>query len=357
MASPSLIPAGDFRTSYAVDTTIFPTTTSRNAAILGVVLICFAPQLLSEYWLSQLIMIGIYGIAALGLNILVGFTGQISIGHAAFFLFGAFTSAYISNNYPIPVFFSIPIAGVVTAIVGLIFGLPAARLKGLYLVIATLAAQYILLDFFSRADWFSGGSVPATAKAFSIFDYTLRGDRQYFYVVLAYVVASYLLVTNLMRSRDGRALVAVRDHYLSAEIMGINLTKYRTLSFGLAAFFAGIAGALYAHNQLVVSNEGFGIERSILFLAMVIIGGTGSIMGTLMGTAFVVLLPEAMEWISMELKGGVIDKALALNNNLTFLREIAIGLVIIAFLVFEPDGLAHRWRQIKTYWKLYPFSH
>ncbi|WP_441255967.1 ABC transporter permease subunit [Tardiphaga sp. 285_C5_N1_2] len=357
MASPSLIPAGDFRSSYAVDTTIFPTTTSRNAAILGVVLICFAPQLLSEYWLSQLIMIGIYGIAALGLNILVGFTGQISIGHAAFFLFGAFTSAYISNNYPIPVFFSIPIAGVVTAIVGLIFGLPAARLKGLYLVIATLAAQYILLDFFSRADWFSGGSVPATAKAFSIFDYTLRGDRQYFYVVLAYVVASYLLVTNLMRSRDGRALVAVRDHYLSAEIMGINLTKYRTLSFGLAAFFAGIAGALYAHNQLVVSNEGFGIERSILFLAMVIIGGTGSIMGTLMGTAFVVLLPEAMEWISMELKGGVIDKALALNNNLTFLREIAIGLVIIAFLVFEPDGLAHRWRQIKTYWKLYPFSH
>ncbi|WP_441241172.1 branched-chain amino acid ABC transporter permease [Tardiphaga sp. 768_D3_N2_1] len=357
MASPSLIPAGDFRTSYAVDTTIFPTTTSRNAAILGVVLICFAPQLLSEYWLSQLITIGIYGIAALGLNILVGFTGQISIGHAAFFLFGAFTSAYISNHYPIPVFFSIPIAGVVTAIVGLIFGLPAARLKGLYLVIATLAAQYILLDFFSRADWFSGGSVPATAKSFSIFNYTLRGDRQYFYVVLAYVVASYLLVTNLMRSRDGRALVAVRDHYLSAEIMGINLTKYRTLSFGLAAFFAGIAGALYAHNQLVVSNEGFGIERSILFLAMVIIGGTGSIMGTLMGTAFVVLVPEAMEWISMELKGGVIDKALALNNNLTFLREIAIGVIIIAFLVFEPDGLAHRWRQIKTYWKLYPFSH
>jgi branched-chain amino acid transport system permease protein len=357
MASPSLIPSGDFRTSYAADTTIFPTTTSRNFAILGIVLICFAPQVFSEYWLSQLIVIGIYGIAALGLNILVGFTGQISIGHAAFFLFGAFTSAYISNKTAIPVFFAIPLAGLVTAMVGLIFGLPAARLKGLYLVIATLAAQYILLDFFSRAEWFSGGSVPAMAKPFSIFGYVLRGDRQYFYVVLAYVVVSYLLVTNLMRSRDGRALVAVRDHYLSAEIMGINLTKYRTLSFGLAAFFAGIAGALYAHYQLVVSNEGFGIERSILFLAMVIIGGTGSIMGTLMGTAFVVLLPESMEWISAELKGSAIDHALQLNNNLTFLREIAIGLIIIAFLVFEPDGLAHRWRQIKTYWKLYPFSH
>src|ERR1700737_3557291 len=297
MAGPSLIPAGDYRTTYAADTTIFPTMTSRNAAIAGIVLICFAPQLLPEYWLSILIQIGIFAIAALGLNILVGFTGQISIGHAAFFLFGAFTSAYISNNLPIPVFFAIPLAGVITALVGLIFGAPAARRKGLS------------------------------------------------------------LVTNPTRPRDGRALVAIRDHYLSAEIMGINLTKYRTLSFGLAAFFAGIAGALYAHYQLVVSNEGFGIERSIIFLAMIIIGGTGSIMGTLMGTAFVVLLPESMEWISAGLKGSAIDKALSLNNNITFLREIAIGLIIIAFLMFEPDGLAHRWRQIKTYWKLYPFSH
>jgi branched-chain amino acid transport system permease protein len=357
MAGPSLIPAGDFRSSYAADTTIFPTKMSRSFAIAGVILLCFAPRIFNEYWLSISIQIGIFSIAALGLNVLVGFTGQISIGHAAFFLLGAFSSAYINNNFPVPVFFAIPLAGIVTALVGLVFGVPAARLKGLYLVIATLAAQYILLDFFSRAEWFSGGSVPASANPFSIFGYTLRGDRQYFYVVLAYVVVCYLLVTNLMRTRDGRALIAIRDHYLSAEIMGINLTKYRTLSFGLAAFFAGIAGALYAHYQLVISQEGFGIERSILFLAMIIIGGTGSIMGTLMGTAFVVLLPELMEWISLHLKGGAIDQALALNNNITFLREIAIGLIIIVFLMFEPDGLAHRWRQIKAYWKLYPFSY
>src|SRR5438477_7454742 len=333
MAGPTLIPAGDFRSTYAQDTTIFPTATGRNVAIVGVALACLAPQVFSEYWLSILIQIGIFSIAALGLNILVGFTGQISIGHAAFFLFGAFTSAYISNNFPIPVFFAIPLAGLVTAMVGLIFGVPAARLKGLYLVIATLAAQYILLDFFSRAEWFSGGSVPASANPFSILGYTLRGDRQYFYVVLAYVLVCYFLVTNLMRTRDGRALVAIRDHYLSAEIMGINLTRYRTLAFGLAAFFAGIAGALYAHYQLVVSQEGFGIERSVLFLAMIILGGTGSIMGTLMGTAFVVLLPETMEFISLSLKGSAIDKALSLNNNITFLREIAIGLIIIAFLM------------------------
>ena len=150
--------------------------------------------------------------------------------------------------------------------------------------------------------------MPASAEPFSIFGYSLRGDKQYFYVVLAYVVVCYLLVTNLMRTRDGRALVAVRDHYLSAEIMGINLTKYRTLSFGLAAFFAGVGGALYAHYNQVVSNEGFGIDRSILFLAMIIIGGLGSIMGTLMGTAFMVLLPESMEWLSVALRGSPIDQ-------------------------------------------------
>jgi branched-chain amino acid transport system permease protein len=357
MAMQSLLPAGDFRTTYAADTVIFPTVAGRAAAIAAVVLLCFAPLVLSQYWLSLLIQIGYMAIAALGLNILVGFTGQISIGHAAFFGLGAFTSAYLSTKTPVPVFFAIPLAGLVTAIVGLVFGLPAARLKGLYLAIATLAAQYILLDFFSRAEWFTGGVVPAIAQPFRIFGFTLRGDRQYFYVVLAYLIVSYLLVTNLMRTRDGRALIAIRDHYLSAEIMGINLTKYRTLSFGIAAFFAGIAGALYAHYQLVVSQEGFGIERSVLFLAMVIIGGTGSVMGTLMGTAFVVLLPETMEWISVQLKGSAIDRALELNTNITFLREIAIGLIIIAFLMFEPDGLAHRWRQIKAYWKLYPFSH
>src|SRR5260221_655907 len=238
MAGQTLIPAGDFRTSYAADTTVFPTSTSRNAMIVGIVLICFAPHILNEYSLSLLIQIGIFAIAALGLNIVVGFTGQISIGHAAFFGFGAFTSAY-----------------------------------------------------------------------------------------------------------------------LSAEIMGINLTKYRTLSFGLAAFFAGVGGALYAHYNQVVSNEGFGIDRSIIFLAMIIIGGLGSIMGTLMGTAFMVLLPESMEWLSVALRDSPIDQALGLKNNIAFLREMAIGVIIIIFLIFEPDGLAHRWRQIKAYWKLYPFSH
>ncbi len=357
MATTSLIPCGDFKTSYAADTTIFPTPMSRNAVILGVALLALAPAVLDRYWLSLLIQIGYLGIAALGLNILVGFTGQISIGHAAFFGFGAFASAWFSNQLGLPVALAIPAAGLATTAVGLVFGLPATRLKGLYLAIATLAAQYILEDFFARADWFTGGTNGTIAQPLTLFGLSLDGDGRYFYAVLAATVVMYLLAANLMRTRDGRALVAVRDHYLSAEIMGINLAKYRTMSFGIAAFYAGIGGALYAHYLQFVSVEGFTILFSIQFLGMIIIGGIGSIMGSLIGTAFMVLLPEAMQAATKLLAGTALDTALNLKDSLAFLREMSIGAVIILFLMFEPDGLAHRWKQIKAYWKLYPFSH
>ena len=357
MATTTLIPCGDFKTSYRADTTIFPTVTSRNVAILSILVLLVLPAFLDRFWLNQLIQIGYLGIAALGLNILVGFTGQISIGHAAFFGFGAFASAWLNNSWGIPVWAAIPLAGVMTTAVGMVFGLPAARLKGLYLAIATLAAQYILQDFFARADWFTGGVAGTIAMPLEIFGFAFDTDQSYFYVVLVYMVIMFLLATNLMRSRDGRALVAVRDHYLSAEIMGINLTKYRTMAFGISAFYAGIGGALYAHYLQFVSVEGFTILFSIQFLGMIIIGGLGSIMGSLMGTAFMVLLPELMQAITMALSGTAIDQALNLREAIAFLREMAIGIVIILFLVFEPDGLAHRWKQIKAYWKLYPFSH
>lgn len=353
----AMIPSGDFKTTYRADTTIFPTAASRNFAILGIVLLVLCPTFMDRYWLSILIQIGYLSIAALGLNILVGFTGQISIGHAAFFGFGAFASAWISNSFAIPVFFAIPLAGLLTTAVGMIFGLPAARLKGLYLAIATLAAQFIIEDFLARAKWFTGGVAGTMAEPFSIFGFTFDTDERYFYVVLAYMIVMYVLATNLMRSRDGRALVAVRDHYLSAEMMGINLTKYRTMSFGISSFYAGIGGALYAHYLQFVSVESVTILFSIQFLGMIIIGGLGSIMGSLMGTAFMVLLPETMASITQALSGSAIDLALGLQDNIAFLREMAIGLVIILFLIFEPDGLAHRWKQIKAYWKLYPFSH
>ena len=357
MTTGSLRPCGDFKISYRRDTTIFPTAMSRNFCILGVGLVCVAPLGLDAYYLNLMIQIGYLGIAALGLNILVGFTGQISLGHSAFFGFGAFASAWLNSRLGIPVFFAIPLAGLWTTAVGMIFGIPAARIKGLYLAIATLASQFILQDFFARAEWFSGGSSGALANPFELFGLTFDSDEAFVYVVLFYLVVLYLAAANLMRTRDGRALVAVRDHYLSAEIMGINLAKYRILSFGISSFYAGIGGALFGHYLGFVSVEGFDILLSIQFLAMVIIGGLGSIMGSLMGTAFMVLLPEVLEALVHAASQSGVAATLGLQTGLPYLKQMAIGLIIVLFLIFEPDGLAHRWRLIKAYWKLYPFSY
>mgnify|MGYP003122690649 FL=1 len=357
MAGFSMRPCGDFRTTYRQDTRIFDTTFVRNAAILGVIATALIPFVLDGYYVNLFIQISYFAIAALGLNILVGFTGQISLGHAAFFGFGAFASAWINNTTGIPVLLSIPLAGLMTAAVGLLFGLPAARIKGLYLAIATLAAQFILEDFFARADWFTGGSYGAAANPVNVFGYEVLDDFSFFYVCLFFLVIMYLLGTNLMRTRDGRAFVAVRDHYLSAEIMGINLTKYRLMSFAISSFYAGIGGAMYGHYLGFVSAEGFTILLSIQFLGMIIIGGLGSVKGTLMGTVFMVLLPEVMESGVSAL--SVFDWASStdVTDGLAYIKEMAIGLAIILFLIFEPDGLAHRWQQIRAYWKLYPFSY
>jgi branched-chain amino acid transport system permease protein len=356
------LPSGEFHSTYEADSTIFPSKMSRNFAILGVLLLCLIPIEIGEfsfmgaYGLNLMIMIGIYGIAALGLNILVGFTGQISLGHAAFFGFGAFSSALLNNDYGIPVFIAIPLAGLMTTAIGMIVGLPAARIKGLYLAIATLASEFILEDFFARADWFSGGAAGAIANSPELFGFVFDTDRSYFYVVLFWVVIMYLAASNMLRTRDGRAFIAVRDHYLSAEVMGINLTKYRVLSFGVSSFYAGVAGALFAHYLQFVSVEGFTILLSVQFLAMIIIGGLGSVMGSLLGTTFMVLLPEVMEAL-VSFVGEIGPTSQFLTDGLPYIKEMSIGLAIILFLIFEPDGLAHRWRLIKAYWKLYPFSY
>lgn len=357
MSSLSMRPCGDFRTSYKQDNTIFETSTIRWVAIISILVLCFTPLIVDSYFITLLIQISYLGIAALGLNILVGYTGQISLGHGAFFGFGAFASAWLNISVEIPVFLSIPLAGFFTMGVGMVFGMPAARIKGLYLAIATLAAQFIIEDFFARADWFSGGSSGSMAQPLSLFGFTFDTDESFYYIALFALVVMFIWACNLMRSRDGRAFIAVRDHYLSAEIMGVNLNKYRLLSFGISSFYAGIGGALYAHYLGYVSAEGFTIFMSIQFLAMIIIGGLGSIKGTLMGVIFMVLLPEVLESIVGLMKMTDWGNTPLVVDGLTYIKEMAIGLVIIAFLIFEPEGLAHRWAQIKNYWKFYPFAY
>lgn len=342
---------GDHRTDYHQEMTWFPSRRSAAFCLAGLVLLLGAPLVFKAYGLALLIQIGYFGIAALGLNLVTGFTGQISLGHAAFFGFGAFCSAWLNNRFGVPVLLAIPLAGLATALVGLVFGAPAARIRGLYLAIATLAAQYILEDFFNRATWFTGGASGAHAESPSLFGFDITGDTRYFYLVLVALVLMTAFAANLMRTRDGRAMVAVRDHYLAAEIMGIHLTRYRVLAFALASFYAGVAGALMGHYIGFVSTESINILLSVQMLGMIIIGGMGSIMGSLLGAAFMVLMPEGVEAL-FHLIGSA-----DVNKGLVYLKEISIGAVIILFLVFEPEGLAHRWRQTKAWWTLYPFSH
>jgi branched-chain amino acid transport system permease protein len=343
---------GDFRTSYKTDQGLFHTRVDKFAVLAGIVAVALTPLWADKFVLSQLILIGIYGIAALGLNVLVGYTGQISLGHSAFFGFGAFASAWIASK-GVPVMLAIPLAGLMTTAVGMIFGLPAARLKGLYLAIATLASQFILQDFFARADWFTGGSSGAPAETASVFGFAFNTDETYIYIVLFWVVLCFLAVSNLIRTRDGRALIAVRDHYLSAEIMGINLTKYRVMSFGISSFFAGIGGALYAHYLGFVSGEAFTILLSIQFLAMIIIGGLGSIAGSLVGAAFILLLPLVMESFASSM-AAVFP---GMQQGVAYVKQMSVGAAIVLFLILEPEGLMHRWRLIRASWKLFPFSH
>ena len=347
-------PCGDFRATYRSDMGFFHTRGDKIAVIASIVFVGLIPLFTDVDVVSQLILIGIWGIAALGLNVLVGYTGQISLGHAAFFGFGAFASPWLNATTGIPVLLTIPLAGLMTTAVGMIFGLPAARLKGLYLAIATLASQFILTDFFARADWFSGGPYGTIAPTPSLFGWiNFDTDHTYFYLVLFWLVVSFVAVSNLIRSRDGRALVAVRDHYLSAEIMGINLTKYRVMSFGISSFFAGLGGALYGHYLGYVSGEAFTIILSIEFLAIIIIGGLGSVAGSLVGAAFILLLPQVMEALASGL-AGIFP---AMEQGVAYIKQMSVGAAIILFLILEPEGLMHRWRLMRASWKLFPFSY
>jgi branched-chain amino acid transport system permease protein len=344
---------GDFRTTYEKDGKIFQTPFVKICmGFLGVVLVALPFLVKGEYlWILMQIVIAVIG--AVGLNILTGFTGQISLGQGAFLGVGAYTSAFITAKMGLPFWVGVPAAGLVTAAAGMVFGIPSLRLKGLYLAIATLASQFILEWIFLRWEPVTGGSYGIVVPRPSIGGYVFDSDRSYFYIVLVIAAVMVLFATNLMRTRTGRAFMAVRDHYISAEIMGINIFKYRILSFAVSSFYAGVAGALYGHSLRFVSSEQFSIGVSIVYLAMIIIGGLGSILGSIYGAVFMILLPKLLSVVTTQLGTsfpGLAQVAIALEQGV-------FGGIIVLFLIFEPDGLAHRWKMIKAYWKLYPFSY
>jgi branched-chain amino acid transport system permease protein len=344
---------GDFRTAYEKDMEILQTPVVK-VCVAAFILFLLAWPLMAknEYlWVTLQILIAVIG--AVGLNILTGFTGQISLGQGAFLGVGAYTSAYITAKLGLSFWVGVPAAGLVTATAGMVFGIPSLRLKGLYLAIATLASQFILEWVFLRWESVTGGSYGIVIPRPSLGGYVFGSDRSYYYIVLLITAAMILFAVNLMRTKTGRAFMAVRDHYISAEIMGINLFKYRILSFAISSFYAGVAGALYGHSLRFVSSEQFNIGVSIVYLAMIIIGGLGSILGSIYGAVFMILLPKLLTIVTTKIAVSVPSIA----ELATAMEQGIFGVIIIVFLIFEPDGLAHRWKMVKAYWKLYPFSY
>lgn len=298
-------------------------------------------------------LIGIYIIGAQGLNILTGYTGQISLGHGAFMGVGAYASAILTMKLGLSFWVALPLSGLITAAVGMFFGTPSLRLKGLYLAIATMAAQFIIQ--YAMRNWTSltGGSDGMSVRPPVFFGLPLNNDRRYYFLIYVLVVLATLYTKNLTRTRPGRAFVAIRDRYLSAEVMGVNVWGYRILSFGVSSFMVGIAGSLWAHYVRVISDEHFTMGLSVHYLASIIIGGLGSVTGAIYGAIFMTLLPELLR-IPERALSHVWENAFMIVNQL---REGVFGLLVVLFIIFEPDGLAHRWNKIKAYWKLWPFSY
>jgi branched-chain amino acid transport system permease protein len=353
-----LRPCGNFNESYEEELSIFETDFGRLWLLVGLIIlfgILPLPFISGPGVLHILNMIGIYSIAAVGLNLLIGYTGQISLGHGAFFGVGAYAAAILATKVGVPFILSIPAAGIITAAVGIIFGLPSARLKHLYLLIATLAGQIIIEYVFVQWESLTEGANGISIIAASLFGLDLGNDRTFFYVIFVSFVIMAWIAVNLVRTRYGRAFIAIRDNDRAAEGMGIPIFRYKLLSFAISSFYAGFAGGLYAYYMISITPEPFNLWLSIEFIAMIIIGGLGNIPGSVLGTVFIVILNEGLSQITQYLMNVGASSSVAIT--IAPLREFVFGLAIVLFVIFEPKGLAEVWRVIRSNFRLWPFSY
>ncbi len=349
-------PCGNFRERYEQELAVFTTDYGRFWTGVGLLLLLtLLPLLSSPYMLYIFNTIGIAAIAVIGLNILIGFTGQISLGHGAFFGVGAYAGAILSTSFQVPMILAIPAAGLTTALVGMVFGIPSGRLKGLYLTIATLAGQFIIEYVLIQWDSVTMGTMGITLPQGSLLGLPLRGDLGFYYLIFLSLAGMIWIAVNLLRTRYGRAFIAIRDNDRAAEGMGIPIFRYKLLSFGISSFYAGFAGALWAFYMGSITTEPFNLGLSVEYIAMVIIGGLGSISGSVFGAVFITLLNEALRFMSdFLMNSGIVSQS---GLNVAPLREFVFGLAIVLFILLEPRGLAELWRIVRSSFRLWPFSY
>ena len=345
--------SGIFHTTYQADMALRRTYAQKIRILLFLVFMVAFPFFANRYYLNLANTVGIATIGAIGLNILTGYTGQISLGQGGFMAVGAYTAGILTARMGMPWYLSTVVACFMTALVGAFFGIPSLRLKGLYLAIATLAAQEIILWVVTHWNGLTGGVEALVVPNPTLFGIVMNTDFNFYWLVWALAGLTAILTVNLFRTQFGRAFVAIRDQDIAAEVMGINIFRYKLLAFSLSSFFVGLAGALTAHYRSIVTWERFTVDVSVLYLAMIIIGGLGSVSGSFFGATFMTLLPALLSNLGRALKAYFP----IIESIIPFIQQAAFGLVIILFLIFEPEGLNKIWKDIKDYFRLWPFSY
>lgn len=352
----------DIKRNYYEDIELFKSNTILVWSILFLIFLAVLPWFILKYHLLGLSvyivnLITVHAIVAVGLNILVGYTGQISLGHAGFFAIGAFTAVILVSNWSLPLYLALPIAGFLSSAFGFILGLPALRLKGPYLAIATLGFGMTITTVIKHMEFF-GGRMGLQAPKLELFGTPMK-DIHFYYLIMFIAAIMVIGAVKLIKTRVGRAFIAIRDSDIAAEAMGVNLTYYKTLAFAVSAFYTGIAGGLYAFILGFINPESFHLIMSITFLAMVVVGGLGSIMGPICGAALMTFLDIKLQAIQdISFIGPALAAFSQKYMSMAGISNIAVivyGLIMILIVLFEPLGIFGFWIRCKRYWKTWPF--
>lgn len=354
----------DMKRSYYEDIQLFGSGAQWFWFGLLVIGLIIYPFMVDGYYIYFLGYAAINIIVALGLNVLVGYTGQVSLGHAGFFAIGAYGTVLLMNKLGLPLLLALPLAGLIAALFGFLLGLPALRLEGPYLAIATLGFGLTVEIIFEKWDFFGGSTGPPVPDFTLNFSDSLTPDQNLYFLIIALTIASTIAVRNLAKTRVGRAFVAVRDSDVAASCMGVNLMYYKTLAFAVSAFFTGLAGGLFAFHLGQVDPTTFNLMLSIIFLAMVVIGGVSSILGSVMGAVLLSVLNLKLKGLQMADFEAVplIGPGLAdfvgrffMETGMSNIQFIVYGLIMVLIMIFEPLGLYGFWIRTKIYWKTWPF--
>lgn len=340
------------KVSYQEDMALFQNLWVKAWMGILLVLLVISPFFLSRYQLSIANEMGITAIGAIGLNLLTGYTGQISLGHGAFLAIGAYTTGLLTGKAELPFLFSLPLSGLMAAGLGMIVGIPALRLKGLYLALGTLAFGFMVEYVLFHWD-LTKGDMGMPVKRINLGSYVFRTERQYFYLIMLTAALATLCAKNMVRTKIGRCFIAIRDRDIAAEAMGIPLAKYKVMAFGISAFYAGIAGCLMAHYQKWIVPGSFDVSLSIAYIAMIILGGLGSILGSILGAILITGIPHGIVYLTDLLKAGYP----ALSGLVVDFKLGIFGLIIVLTLLFEPQGLSGIYRRAKVYWKTWPYKY